>query len=212
VRRGDVAAGRAELQRIAALPGLHVELVTAVHLYLADAARRAGDLDDAHAELALADLDNNAGLGRPQRRALIAAVGCAIARAADDRDGAAALLAEAVGHAVESRDGPVLATVAELAGASALADGAFVSAAALLGVGAAQRGSADLGDPDVRASLAAVRAALGPAVADAEIARARALPRVDGVTLLQDYVRGCGAASAATGPPAPDSASATSRA
>jgi tetratricopeptide (TPR) repeat protein len=214
VRRGDIAAGRAELRRIAALPRLHVELVTAVHLYLADAARRAGDLDDARAELALTDLDDH-GLGRPQRLALIAATGSAIARAAHDRDGAGALLAEAAEHAVESRDGPVLAMVAELAGASALADGAFASAAALLGVGAAQRGSADLGDPEVRACMAAVRAALGADVADAAIERARTLPRADGVALLERYARGGAAGSAAdTGADAavPDSASATSRA
>ncbi|MDT7580189.1 MAG: hypothetical protein QOK35_1453, partial [Pseudonocardiales bacterium] len=225
VRRGDVADGRAELRRIAGRSGLHAELVTAVHLYLADAARRAGDLDDARTELALADLDAPTGLGRPQRRALIAAVGSAIAQAAEDRDGATALLAHAVEQAVESRDGPVLAAVAERAAAHARSGGDFAEAAALLGVGAAQRGASDLGDPEVRAVLAAVREALGADVGDAEIARVRALPRADGVALLQRYVRGgeVTPGPVPTGPDSPgpdspgpgspaDSASATSRA
>ena len=214
VRRGDVAAGRAELRRIAALPRLHVELVTAVHLYLADAARRAGDLDDARAELALTDLDDP-GLGRPQRRALIAATGSAIARAADDRDGAAALLAEAVEHAVESRDGPVLAIVAELAGAPRWRTGRSRAAAALLGVGAAQRGSPDLGDPEVRACLPPCGrrwARTSPTRRSSGPGRCRG---ADGVALLERYARGGAAGSVADAgadPAVPDSASATSRA
>ena len=117
------------------------------------------------------------------------------------------MLAEAVAHTVESRDGPVTAVVAELAAAHAVADDP-ATAAVLLGVGAAQRGASDLGDPDVRATVAAVRAALGAAAADAAVARGRALPRADGVALLQDYARGAGSGSGA----AAVSASATSRA
>ena len=207
VRRGDVAAGRAELRRILGLPGRHPEHVWTLHIYLADAARRAGDLDDARAELALADPDAFSGPGGPQRRAMLAATGSAIAGAAGDREAAARLLAEAVAHTVESRDGPVTAIVAELAAAHAVADDP-ATAAVLLGVGAAQRGASDLGDPDVRATVAAVRAALGTAAADAAVARGRALPRPDGVALLQDYARGAGSGSGA----AAVSASATSRA
>jgi len=78
----------------------------------------------------------------------------------------------------------------------------------LLGVGAAQRGASDLGDPEVRACLAGVRAVLGPDVADGEIERARALPRGDGVMALERYVRG----GAGSGGAVAESASATSRA
>ena len=117
------------------------------------------------------------------------------------------MLADAVAHTVESRDGPVTAVVAELAAAHAVADDPE-TAAVLLGVGAAQRGASDLGDPDVRATVAAVRAALGAAAADAAVARGRALPRPDGVALLQDYARGAGSGSGTTAV----SASATSRA
>jgi predicted ATPase/DNA-binding SARP family transcriptional activator len=207
VRRGDVAAGRAELRRILGLPGRHPEHVWTLRMYLADAARGAGDLDDARAELALADPDAFSGPGAPQRRAIFAATGSAIARAAGDREAAARLLADAVAHTVESRDGPVTAVVAELAAAHAVADDPE-TAAVLLGVGAAQRGASDLGDPDVRATVAAVRAALGAAAADAAVARGRALPRPDGVALLQDYARGAGSGSGT----AAVSASATSRA
>ena len=80
------------------------------------------------------------------------------------------------------------------------------TAAALLGVGAAQRGASDLGDPEVRATIT-VRAALGEAAADAAVAHARGLARPDGVALLQDYARGAGSGSATAA-----SASATSRA
>ena len=104
------------------------------------------------------------------------------------------------------QDGPVTAAVAELAAAHALADDP-ATAAALLGVGAAQRGASDLGDPEVRATITAVRAALGQAAADAAVAHARGLARPDGVALLQDYARGAGSGSATA-----VSASATSRA
>ena len=208
VRRGDVAAGRAELRRIAAGPRLYPELVGAVHLYAADAARRAGDLDDARAEIALADpAGYPSGLGSDQLRALNALVCSAVAQATGERDAACALLAEAVTHAVASGDGPVVAAVAELAAGQAFIDDDAGTAALLLGVGAAQRGTSDLGDPEVRACLAGVRAALGPVVADGEIERARALPRSDGVALLERYARGAG-----SGVPVAESASATSRA
>ncbi len=206
VRRGEIAAGRAELRRIVALPGLHPEQIGVLRGYLADAARRAGDLDDARTELALAQAQGHPGPGALQRRALQAALGSAIARAAGDRAAAAELLAEAVAAAIESRDGPVTAAVAEMAAAHVLADDP-ATAAALLGVGAAQRGASDLGDPEVRATITAVRAALGEAAADAAVAHARALARSDGVALLQDYARGAGSGSATA-----VSASATSRA
>ena len=217
VRRGDLDAGRAELRRIAARPRLHPELAGAVHLFLADAARRAGDLDDARDEIALADPTGYpGGLGSAQRRALYAAVSSAVARATGDGDTAAALLAEALTHAVESGDGPVIATVAELAAGQALAGGDAATAAALLGVGAAQRGASDVGDPEVRACLAGVRAALGPDAADREVERARTLPRHDGLALAQGYVRGAGSLAGPGSTPAgsgvTDSASATSRA
>jgi len=206
VRRGEIATGRAELRRIVALPGLHPEQIGVLRGYLADAARRAGDLDDARAELALAQAQGHPGPGALQRRALQAALGSAIARADGDRAVSAELLAEAVAAATESRDGPVTAAVAEMAAAHVLADDP-ATAAALLGVGAAQRGASDLGDPEVRATITAVRAALGEAAADAAVAHARSLARPDGVALLQDYARGAGSGSATA-----VSASATSRA
>jgi predicted ATPase len=187
VRRGDVAAGRAELRQIVARPGLHPELIGNLHLYQADAARRAGDLDDARAALARTDPGSYSGPGSPQRRAVHAVTASAIAQAAGDRDRAAALLADAVAHALESRDGPVTATVAELAAVHALADGAADRAAVLLGVATAQRGAPDLGDPDVRACLAGLRAALGPAVAEERIRWGRELPRADGAALLKEH-------------------------
>lgn len=77
----------------------------------------------------------------------------------------------------------------------------------------------------LQALVARLCRALGAdVVADAALARARALSRADGIALLQDYVRGFGAASASDpaagaasdpGPvsdPALGSASATSRA
>jgi len=160
VRRGDLAAARAELRRIVALPGLHPELVGIVHLYLADAARRAGELDDARVELALADPGAYPGAGVAQRRALHAMTGSTIAHAASDTEAAAALLVEAVTQAASSKDGLVTATVAEWAAAHALAGGDPEAAAALLGVATAQRGALDVGDPDVRVTLDAVRAGL----------------------------------------------------
>ena len=174
--------------------------------HLADAARRAGDLDDARTELALAQAQGHPGPGALQRRALQAALGSAIARADGDQVTAAELLSEAVASAIESKDGPVTAAVAEMAAAHVLADDP-ATAAALLGVGTAQRGASDLGDPEVRATITAVRAALGEAAADATFAHARGLARPDGVALLQDYAR-----DVASGSGTAVSASATSRA
>ena len=218
VRRGDVAAGRAELGRIVALPGLHPELIGVLHGYLADAARRAGDLDEARAELARAQAQAHPGPGVLQRQALQSAAKSAIAQAAGDHATAAVLLADAVMHAVESKDGPVTAAVAERAAAHALAEHDPLAAATLLGVAAARRGACDLGDPEVRATLDEVRTALG---SDATLDHVRALPRADVIALLQDYVRGLDAGSAGQGSdstpaaasdPSLDSASATSRA
>ena len=219
VRRGDLAAGRAELGRIVALPGLHPELIGVLHGYLADAARRAGDLDEARAELARAQAQAHPGPGVLQRQALQSAAKSAIAQAAGDHATAAVLLADAVLHAVESKDGPVTAAVAEQAAAHALAEDDPLAAATLLGVAAAQRGACDLGDPEVRATLDEVRTALG---SDATLDHVRALPRADVIALLQDYVRGLDAGSApaagsdstpaAASDPSLDSASATSRA
>jgi tetratricopeptide (TPR) repeat protein len=213
VRRGDVAAGRAELRRLLGHAGLHPELVGIIHLYLADAARRAEDLDDARRELTLADPDAVPGPGGLQRRALQALTGSALAHAAGDREEAAALLARAVAHAAESKDGPVTAAVAERAAAHALADGDPHTAAALLGVAAGQRGALDVGDPDVRVTLDAVGAALGAAVLDAVVAEACARPRADGVARLGDYVRARagGTVAGSDSVPASASASATSR-
>ena len=202
VRRGDVAEGRAELRRIVGLPGLHPELLGVLHGYLADAARRAGDLDEARAELDRARAQAHPGPGVDQRRALQAATGSAIARAAGDHAAEVAQLAEAVRHAVGSDDGPVTAAVAELAAAHALAAGDPPGAATLLGVASGQRGALDLGDPEVRATVEG---------SGFDAAGARALPRPEGVALLHDYVRGLAAASGAASS-ASDSASATSRA
>ena len=209
VRRGDVAAGRAELRRIVALPGLHPEQIGVLHGYLADAARRAGDLEDARVELARARAQAHPGPGVHQRNALQAAAESAIARAAGDRGAAVRPLVEAVAHAVASKDGPVTAAVAELAAAHALAEGDTLGAAPLLGIAAAQRGANDLGDPEVRATLEGVRAVPG---ATAALDRVRALSRADGVALLQDYVRGLGAGPTSATGSALGSASATSRA
>jgi transcriptional activator len=147
--------------------------------------------------------------GVRQRGALQAAADNAIARADGDRPVAARLLVEAVAHAVGSKDGPVTAAVAELAAAHALAEGDPLAAAALLGVAAAHRGSCDLGDPEMRATLEAVRTVPRAAAA---LDRARALSRADGVALLQDYVRGLGAGPTSATGSALGSASATSRA
>ena len=208
VRRGDVAGGRAELRRILARPGLHPELVAHLHQALADAARRAGDLDEARRALARADPDGVPGPGAPQRRALHAVTTAAVAAAAGAPAAAVAALAAAVAHAEASADGPVTAAVAEHAAAHALAGGDARTAADLLGVAVAQRGTLDVGDPEVRATLDAVRAALGDAATDAVIAR-NGRSRARTVAVLRDYVRGAAAGSGGDGA---DSASATSRA
>ena len=187
VRRGDVAAARAELRRILALPRLHPELVQNAHRILADAARRAGDLAEARAELALADPGDDPGPGAPQRGAFHGLRGSAIAAASGDEAAAEGLLAEAVAHAVESADGPVTAVVAEAAAARACAAGDAATAAALLGVAVGQRGALDMGEPDVRATLEAVRTALGPDAVDAALAAGRA-SRTDGLAVLQRHV------------------------
>jgi hypothetical protein len=66
-----------------------------LHLYLADAARRAGDLAEARAVLARADLGPDSAPGGAQRRAVRAVTECAVARAAGDRDAAVTLLVDA---------------------------------------------------------------------------------------------------------------------
>jgi len=153
--------------------------------------RLGGNLDAARAQLTIATAEFEAagmnGVGVPQRRAFQALSWATVELAAGDLPAARARVAEAVTGAVAGGDGPVSAVVAEVAAQLALAEGDPECACLLLGVAAAQRGTIDLGSPDVAATLDSVRAALGRDVADRRMSRGQDMPRADGVARLVEF-------------------------
>ena len=190
-RRGDLAAARALIGRAQRPEGGPFSSAGSVATAAAHIERMAGDLDAARAHLAVADAELEAagatGVGAPQRRAYRAMSWAAVELAADDLVAARAHVAVAVAAAIAGEDGPVSAAVADVAAQLALAEGDPGCAALLLGVAAAQRGTIDHGSPDVRTTLAGVRAALGRDAADLALQQGRQLPRTDGLARLEDF-------------------------
>lgn len=191
-RRGDLGAARAVLHRASQLPAKGMFGFSAVAAStLAQIERMAGHLDAARASIAAAEpMTTGAGPGivLAHRRAHHGCTAAQIELAAGDLAAARAWLGRATAAAVDASDGPVAALVAETAAQLAHAEGDDGTAAALLGVAAAQRGTLDLGSPDVLAVLADVRAALG-ARADELIGRWRGTPRPDGLAHLVAFAR-----------------------
>jgi hypothetical protein len=148
----------------------------------------AGNIDAARANLAMAAPvpTGRTDIAVPQRVAHVALITMQIEVAAGDLAAARAELRTAASAAVEANDGPVSALVAETAAQLAHAEGDDRSAAELLGVAAAQRGTLDLGSPDVLAVLEAVRAALGPR-ADDLMNEWQSKPRPDGLAHLTGF-------------------------
>jgi hypothetical protein len=126
--------------------------------------RMAGNPEAARAHLNVAApgmTDAGSGIAAAHRLAHHAVLAAQIDLVADDLLAARTWLCRAAAAAVDASDGPVSAVVAETTAQLAHAEGDDASAAELLGVAAAQRGTLDLGSPDVTTVLAAVRAALG---------------------------------------------------
>jgi tetratricopeptide (TPR) repeat protein len=190
-RRGDIGAARAILDRVDDTRVGPFNEAGALAVNRAHIDLLAGETDRARIHLALAETElRTGGVPRPgdtQRRAYLS-MGWAMAELADGAPAAARVrLADAVAAAAEAKDGPVTATVAEVAARLALAEGDASAACLLLGVATAQRGTLDHGSPDVRATLAAVRSALGHDAADELVRAGAALPRADGVDRLVAY-------------------------
>ena len=189
-RRGRVATARRMLARAADLkPGGTFGRAGIVPSALAQIERMAGDLPAARKHLAAAEAgiaEDSGAVTIPQRSAHLAVSRVMIELAAGDVDAARPYLREAAAAAERSQDGPVTAVVAEAGAQLALADRDPGTAAELLGIAMAQRGTLDMGSPDVTAALAAVRAALG-AAADGLMTSARSRPRADGAALLVSY-------------------------
>ncbi len=190
-RRGNTDEARAVLRRAQPSERGPFSSAGAVATTLAQIELLAGNVDAARAQLVVAtgefDPPGMVGVGVPQRRAFAAMMWASVELAAGDLDAARPRVAEAVAEAVEGGDGPVSAMVAEVAARLALAEDDPGGAAMLLGIAAAQRGTLDLGSPDVRATLDGVRAALGHDVADEQMRGGRELPRPDGVAWLAKF-------------------------
>ncbi|MFC4945718.1 BTAD domain-containing putative transcriptional regulator [Pseudonocardia sp. GCM10023141] len=187
VRRGDLDAARARLALVPTEPDGPFNTGEALYLAAAAIDRRSGDLPAARANIAVAaGLIESGGISAPQRRAYLDLARTLVELDAGATDAARAALADAVAVALQSRDGPVTAAAAEAAAQVALHTGDASCAAMLLGVATAQRGMLDVGNHEVVAALAEVRAALGRAAADAAITKAAELPRADGLVLLAE--------------------------
>ena len=188
-RRGDMAAARAVLETAVGPQTRGIFGVSqVVPLARAQIERMAGDIDLARAQLALARpvAVSEHDIAVPQRLAFHALITAQIDLAADDLPAARERLQAAVAAAAEANDGPVSALAAETAAQLAHAEGDDPGAAELLGVAAAQRGTLDLGSPDVLAVLQAVRTALGPR-ADDLMGEWQSKPRPDGLAHLSGF-------------------------
>jgi tetratricopeptide (TPR) repeat protein len=155
-----------------------------VHTSLAEVDRLEGDLEGARARLADIDPAAGGGIAVAQREAHLFVQRALVELAAGDRTSAATLLVKAVEAGATSKDGPVTALVAETLAQVRLAFGDTAGAARVLGTAEARRGTLDLSDPAVVASLAA----LGPEH-DALRREAADLPPQSGVDLLRAQVR-----------------------
>ncbi|MCD2194397.1 winged helix-turn-helix domain-containing protein [Actinomycetospora endophytica] len=179
-RDGDPAEARHQLRLAEEVMSRTSEDWAAIWLgwLRADVERRLGD-----PERALAVLDgarpspDEPGPGPEQRDALVHRLAAAALADLGRYPEAREKLEVAARAAVKSDDGPVLGQVAEASARAALALGDAARAGELLGVAEARRGTLHLGDPEVVATRDGVVAALGPAGAEAAIARGRALPR-----------------------------------
>jgi predicted ATPase/DNA-binding SARP family transcriptional activator len=196
-RRGDLRAARAGLDRARELSRDSWQHTSFLALCQADLERLDGNLDRARAELdrLAAMLPTDAGpladelaFGTAHRHAGLACARALVELTAGDREAARRHVADAIGWAVATKDGPTTAGIAEAAARLAFADGDADRAARLLGVAAAQRGEPDLGNAEVVALDAAVRAALGEHAAEEAFRSARELPREAGLKLLGQSV------------------------
>ncbi|GII55120.1 SARP family transcriptional regulator [Planotetraspora thailandica] len=178
VHAGDEQGARSdyeratELARRAGAP----EITAAAHLGLGEMARLRGDLGTARAlfETALAECTAD-WFGAEEIRARVYISLGWTAELEGDTAEAIGWHRRALSTAVGDRDVSSAARIAEgLAGVAMLeADGR--RAALLLGVGAAMRGSAAVGDPDVARVVARCRAAIGESAYETAYERGRAL-------------------------------------
>ncbi|MEU6849347.1 BTAD domain-containing putative transcriptional regulator [Actinacidiphila alni] len=191
IRAGDLAtaaasSGRAvDLARRAGSP----EYLARAHLTLAECARLRGDTDTARGlyERALDECPVGWFSSNGTRSAVLVALG-RVAVADGDVDLARTHFREAVGLDSVAMQLPLSGAVAAEATAGlALLSGDAPAAAALLGAAEALRGRAPAG-PDADATVAAVRAALGPAAYDRERARAAGLGRDAAIAVVTDYL------------------------
>jgi predicted ATPase/DNA-binding SARP family transcriptional activator len=188
-RRGDIEAARAYIDRIDTTHVGPFNEAGVLAVNRAHVAMLAGELDQARAQLTIAEAEFVGTPGRPgdpQRRAYMAMGWAMIELTEGDLAAARRRLSEAITASVEARDGPVTAIVGEVAARLALAEGDARTACLMLGVATAQRGALDQGSPDVRATLAAVRAELGPE-AEVLIAEGARLPRHEGAARLGTF-------------------------
>jgi predicted ATPase/DNA-binding SARP family transcriptional activator len=186
-RRGDPAAARATLRLALASVGPGPRLGGGpLLLTMVEVERLAGDLPAARAALRAFDAETAAHrtISMPHRAALASAAQAGIETAAGDLGAAGAALHQAVAAALASGDGPVQAIVAEVAARVQVLAGDPATAALLLGVAVARRGTLDRGSPEVLATLAEVTEALGAAGLAEAIERGRALSAEDGFALL----------------------------
>ena len=164
LRAGDIEGARADLtvaRRLAYERGSVINIAYAENGF-AELARRTGDYPAAQ-RLALLARGAAGGVGvfpvQIQSQILTT-----LGRLEVDRgelDAARERLTEALNTVVPAGDKPIIATAAEAIATLALALDDPAGAASLLGLAAAIRGKADQGNPDVRATEAGTRKALG---------------------------------------------------
>ncbi|MFE9748109.1 BTAD domain-containing putative transcriptional regulator [Saccharothrix saharensis] len=188
VQLGDVERARAEclaLTKPTPRPWA-ARGVAFARLVLGDLARYEGDLVEAERqyEAARAALEHQP-LVVPQFHARILASHAHLAVERGDREGAAAAIGTAFGHAMAAKDMPVLAHIAVAAAAVRARFGNPTDAAKALGAGEQLRGAPDPRNPEVVRLADRLRADVGDAAYDLAYATGVALDRADAIALVR---------------------------
>lgn len=187
LRRGDVAAARAQFDRMVPVAGSRGERVM-TDCVLAGVLRAEGDTAAARVHRGRL-LDHVRGLGVPHPlNGHMTAMALGVVTSLDlwlaDGPVPVDLVAEAYVAAVATRDMPVLAGVGLVVAGWLDHEGHPASAATALGAAAAVQGRLDESDPKTAGLVARLRAALGADAYAAAVTAASALPRDEAVAAM----------------------------
>jgi hypothetical protein len=169
-----------------------VVLLALAETGLGELARRRRELSDARGWLttALDRLAASTGTLQPRLRLLALTELGRVEIAAGALAAARDHLSQALAEVITIHDARATAEVVEACASLAVAEGDHRQASSLLGLGTAARGTADQGNPDVRATVAAAREGVGEAEFEVAFGATAALSSVQAQSRIAALVEG----------------------